>query len=338
MAASTVWIRLLFQQGAVTAEDYLGEARSKAPRRPPSEELTATFRDYADRAAALVDKRLRERPLDADSHFEAGSIAGVQASYTATIEGRMLGAVSAARRAYNEHKRCMELDSSRKDAGLIVGSYRYAVSTLPASFRVLAHIAGFSSGRDEGLRLVEEAAAYEDDPQPDALFALVVIYSREGRHADALRAIRKLQAAYPRNRLLWLEAGASALRAGRPGDALAALDEGLAKFARDPRPRAFGEEARWRYYRGTALAGLHQVDAAERELRSVLSGDAHEWIRGRAHVEIGKLADLSGRRSEALAEYRLALSACRADRDTMCLDDARRFTKTVYREEKGTNR
>ena len=58
-----------------------------------------------------------------------------------------------------------------------------------------------------GLRLVEEAAAYASDVQANARFTLIVIYNREQRYTDALRVIHELQLQYPRNRLLWLEAG-----------------------------------------------------------------------------------------------------------------------------------
>ena len=101
--------------------------------------------------------------------------------------------------------------------------------------------------------MVEEAAHYPSDAQPNALFALILIYNREGRYDDALRVIGELQQRFPRNRLLWLEAGNTALRAGRPADAKAALEEGLAQLSRDPRPRAQGEDARWHYAHGAAL-------------------------------------------------------------------------------------
>jgi tetratricopeptide (TPR) repeat protein len=332
LAAATLWISQLFQQGAVTVDDYLGQARANVSRKAPPEELAAAFRDYTTRALALAEKRLREKPHDVDAHFQVGAVAGFQASYTATVEGRVLGGLGSARRAYGEHKRCLEIDPRRKDAGLIVGMYRYAVSGLPAPVRLLARIAGFGSGREDGLRLIEEAARYPSDVQTNALFTLILIYNREGRHTDALRLIRDLQVRYPRNRLLWLEAGSTALRASRPAEALEALDEGLARAAKDPRPRAFGEEARWRYYRGAALVALRDPIAAERELRSVLAGEAHEWIKGRAHLELGKLADLGGSRTQAVSEYRAALRDCRPDRDTVCLDAAAKFIGAQYKQ------
>lgn len=289
LAAASLWIRLLFDQGAVTVDDYLGQVRANVPRKAPPAEVATAFRDYIARALTIAETKRRQNPADADVHFQIGAAAGFHASYVATVEGRVLGGVGFARRAYREHKRCLELDPRRKDAGLIVGLYRYAVAALPVPMRLLAVLAGFGSGRERGLRLVEEAAQYPSDVQTNARFTLILLYNREGRHADALRVIRQLQERHPRNRLLWLEAGSTALRAGQPADALEALDEGLAKLSKDPRPRAYGEEARWRYYRGAALAALGDGEAAERELRAVLALDAHDWVHESARLELGKL-------------------------------------------------
>ena len=332
MAAASLWVSQLFQQGAVTADDFMGQARATIAKKTPPADVAAAFSEYSNKAVAIAEKRLRENPRDADAHFQVGAAAGFRASYATTVEGRVLGGLGPARRAYAEHKRCMELDPSRKDAGLIVGLYLYGVSALSAPMRLLARIAGFGSGRAQGLRLVEEAAAYPSPSQTNARFTLILLYNRDGRHLDAMRVIEQLQARYPRNRLLWLEAGSTALRAGRATASLAALDEGFAKLARDPRPRAFGEEARWRYHRGAALLALRQAEAAERELRAVLSGEAHQWVRGRTHLELGKLADSRGQRSRALEEYRQAIADCRAQRDADCADDAKKLLTRAWRQ------
>jgi tetratricopeptide (TPR) repeat protein len=130
---------------------------------------------------------------------------------------------------------------------------------------------------------------------------------------------------------VWLEAGVTALRAGRPADAKAALEEGLARLARDPRPRASGEDARWKYAYGAALVALKQRPAAGRELRAALDAATRDWVRGRIHKELGKLADLAGDRPRALDEYRLADRLCRAGRDADCADEVKTLKKTAYR-------
>jgi tetratricopeptide (TPR) repeat protein len=335
LAAATLWIHALFQQGAITADDYLGRVRAKVDRKPVSPGLAAAFRAHLDRALTLAEQRVRVNPRDAEAHFQVGAAHGFLASYTATIEGRVMGGFGAARRAYREHSRVLQLDPTRKDAGLVVGMYRYAVSMLPWHWRLLADLAGFDGGRETGVRLVEEAAAHASDVQPNALFTLIVIYNREGRYDDALRVIGQLQQRYPRNRLLWLEAGTTALRAGRFTSACEALEQGLAKLAADPRPRAFGEDARWRYAYGAALAALGRIEPAQRELRMVLTTDAPAWLRGRAHNELGKISDVAGNRAAALAAFREADRLCRADRDAPCVDEAsKRFTTVQVRHDR----
>jgi tetratricopeptide (TPR) repeat protein len=330
LAAAIAWIRALYEQGAVTADDYLGRARTTARRQPPDPELSTIFHEHMVRAMALAEERRRTAD-NADAHFQIGAAYGFQASYAATVEGRMFDSFRAARRAYSEHQRVLELDPNRKDAGMIVGTYRYGVSVLPFLSRFVARIVGFGGGRDQGITLVEDAARYPSDVQTNARFTLIVIYNRESRYDDALKVIEQLQQQYPRNRLLWLEAGSTSLRAGRYAQAKKTLEEGLAKLAGDTRPRAFGELARWRYVHGATLLALRETDAAARELNAALQDPARESIQGRVHIELGKLADLAANRERATGEYRQAIRLCTGDEDETCVKDAKAFIKTGYR-------
>ena len=58
----------------------------------------------------------------------------------------------------------------------------------------------------------------------------------------------------------------------------------------DTRPLAFGELARWRYHYGVSLARLHQADAAHQQFSAALHGEALEWVRDLAKLELRKLA------------------------------------------------
>ena len=292
LAAATMWIRELFRRGAVTAEDFMGQAGSDGSPARPTPEIERAIRDALDRAMQH-DRRGASVSLDARYHL--GAAHGLLASYIATLDGGVKASFGSVRRAFHEHQKVLDADPRRKDAGLIVGSYRYGVSTLPVWSRLFARLAGVGSGRERGIRLVEEAAAYPGDAQPKALFSLIVIYNREQRYDDALKVIARLQQHYPRNRLLWLEAGSTALRAGRPAESREALAHGLAMLEADARPRAFGELARWRYHHGAALAGVRQWEAAEREFRLALEGDAHEWVRARAREELSAVLTMQSK-------------------------------------------
>src|SRR5262249_53582019 len=150
LAAATTWIQILFEQGSITVDDYLGEVRASVSRPTPRAELDAAFRTDIRRAIDLSERRLRPAPADAAPHFQAGAAYGFLASYTATVEGRVMASLGSARRAYREHERVLELDPTRHDAGLIVGMYRYAVARLPMPIRLAARLVGFGSDRADG--------------------------------------------------------------------------------------------------------------------------------------------------------------------------------------------
>jgi len=324
--ASGLWLSITFRRGNMTVDDYLGKlARPTGQPPPPPADVAAAFRDALDRALALSRKRLAEGARDADAHYQLGAAIGLRASYIATVDGSAIGAFRAAREAYEEHERVLTLDPGRKDAGLIVGTYRYLVSVLALPLRWVAYMAGFGGGREKGLRLIEEAAAYPGDSQTDARFALILLYNREKRYDEALAQLATLRARYPRNRLVVLETGSTNLRAGRAADAERVLDEGIRRLATDTRPRMFGEEALWFYKRGAARAALGRDPEARQDLARALAGEGRNWVRGRAHLELGKLALKAEDRSAAQKEFQAAMALCESDNDSAWADQARRL-------------
>ena len=139
--------------------------------------------------------------------------------------------------------------------------------------------------------------------------------------------IGELQQRYPRNRLLWLEAGQHGAAGGTPRRGQSVARRRTRAAVARPAAAGPGEEARWRYAHGAALVALKDAPAAERELRAALAGATRDWVRGRVHKELGKLADLSGDRPRALDEYRLADRLCRQDHDSDCSDEVKRLMK-----------
>ncbi|MEP6917522.1 MAG: hypothetical protein ABJC89_17860, partial [Acidobacteriota bacterium] len=268
--ANVLWLNMLFRRGAVTVDHYLGSfSRADVTLAKPPPELEAEFRAQVDRSIALAERRVAANPKDPQAHYDLGAALGIQASYVATIEGRMLAGFKSARRSYDEHEQVLALDPGRRDAGLVVGTYRYVVSTLSLPVRLMAYVAGFGGGRERGIELLQwtagedthdrnrtAGASADNDARTDAMFALVLVYNRERRYDEAIHVLQDLRRLYPRNRLLLLEAGATALRAGRPQQADDLLTEGLGMIPEDARARIPGEETLWRYTRGAARAAL----------------------------------------------------------------------------------
>jgi tetratricopeptide (TPR) repeat protein len=330
--ATLTWLNLLFRRGMVLVENYLGPV-SKEDVKVATAPTPASraFHTQVGRSIALSEAALKRNPNDPDAMFELGSALGLQASWAATIDGKVMGAFGSARRAYNLHERVLAVAPHRVEAGLIVGTYRYLVASLMLPARWLAYVAGFGGGKEKGLGLIEAVANSTTLSRTDARFALVLLYNREGRYGPAQTQLGELRRAYPRNRLLWLESGATHLRAGKPAEAEAALTEGMRMLAADTRVRMLGEEGHWRYERGMARVRLRRAADAIADLTDALKYEQLGWVRTRTHLELGKAADLAGDRQRALAEYTRAQQSATTSGDTEAASQARRYKESPYR-------
>jgi len=328
--AAIVWLNILFQRGAASVDYYMGSvSRSQLKLPKPPAALDAEFRQSIARAIALAEAGLEKAPRDVDAQFDAGAAYGVQASYVASVDGSIGAAFRQAKRAFDAQERVLELAPQRVAAGLVVGTYRYIVASQALPTRLLAYIVGFGGGKERGIRMIE-AATSDPATYVDAQTALMLIYSREGRHGEVVQIARALGERYPRNRLFVLEEGAAAIRAGRAEEAVAALTRGLEQYSRDTRPKLPGERAVWLYKLGLARVNLNQSAAALVDLTEALSSQPQHWTRGRIQVELGKIADLKGARADALASYRSARTTCEAANDKACLDEANRWLRRPF--------
>ena len=327
--AAILWLNLIYRRGAVSIDFYMGSlARQRtAPKLPPED--VAEFKAELAKTIELAEARLAEQPKNLQARFDVGAAYALQASYTASVEGSMTAAFRSARRAYDAQEEVLTQDPSRVDAALIVGLYRYLVSALALPTRLLAYVAGFGGGKEKGISLLQDAMR-DPSTRADAQTALMLIYSREGRHGEVIDLARELRTEFPRNRLFILEEGAAAIRAGRAADAEAVLTRGLAEFDKDVRPKTPGERAYWLYKRGMARVILRRVEPARADLHAAQGAAPMTWVGGRIHLELGKTADLLGRRDEAVSEYHAAKSICDSVDDTACSAEASRLERRPY--------
>jgi len=324
--ASTLWLQVLFERGAVTVDHYLGSfSKSTADIKNPPAELDAEFRKESARAVQIAEQRVAASPKDATAHFELGAAVGLQASYTASVDGKLLAGFRAARRSFSECEEALSLDPSRKEPQLVAGTYRYIVSTLSFPMRMMAYVAGFGGGKEHGLTMIEETANSGAENRTDAQFALVLLYNRERRYDDAMRVLAALRKQYPRNRLVVLEAGATATRANRPQEAETLLSEGLRMMDADTRPHIPGEDGLWHYKRGAARVMLKRTAEARDDLARALQPGSLPWVRGRAHLETARLALQLGDRAAARQAAASAIAACEAGNDPICVEEARKI-------------
>jgi hypothetical protein len=86
----------------------------------------------------------------------------------------------------------------------------------------------------------------------------------------------------------------------------------------------------WLYKRGMARVIQRRLKDAQDDLVAALAANPVGWIRGRVHIEIGKLHDLHGRRDQAVADYKMAKSICEANDDPVCINSANRYLDKPY--------
>ncbi len=330
--AAIAWLRILYLRGGILVDNYMtgSVTRPGGKLEKPPPELDELFHTHLARAVELSEDYVRRAPDDANAHYELGASVALAASYRASIEGESLRALRDAKRAYEAHETVLALDPSRKDAQLTLGIYRYIVSLLPRAFRMMAYLVGFDGGRLEAIRLVEEAAAYPSEAQAEAKFALVLLYNRERNYARAQRVMADLKRRYPRNRLVWLESAATWLRDDRPLMAELTLVPGFRKLEADDRDRMFGEQAVWRLTRGTARVAVGRPADAATDLRAAVDAEGQRWVTGRAHLELGKIADLGGDRAGAREAYDRSRRLCDDARDRACVTAAKALRDHPY--------
>lgn len=328
--ATVVWLQILFARGGTFVDHYLGKVSKtefNVPKPPP--ELDAEFNRVVDKAIALSEARVKANPKDAAAQFDLGAAWALRSGYAGSVQGSVTGAFAAARHAYNAHEEVLDLDPNFVEANLVVGMYRYAVSTFGLPTRMFAYLAGFGGGKERGIQMIE-AAAKGGIEQNDAIFALAVVYSREGRHDEAAAKMRELQKRLPRNRLMVLEEGAALIRAGHAEQAEAVLTGGLAKLEKDTRQLTLGERAYWLYKRGFARINANKRTDAQADLDAALGANPVGWVRGRIFVARGHLSDLAGKRDEAVGNYRMGADLCAKNNDPLCVAGAGRYIKNPF--------
>jgi tetratricopeptide (TPR) repeat protein len=296
--------------------------------KPPAD-IDAEFRRAVTRAIELADAAHRRDRRDLTALHDLGTAQGLQASWTASVEGRVMAAFGAARKAFDAEETVLNRDPRNVGAGTVVGTYRYAVASLGIASRMVAYLAGFGGDKTRAMTLLESAGR-RGDSRFEARTALVLIYSREGRHGEAYALLGQMAAEYPRNRILVLEQAAAAIRAGRAPEAEALLTRGLSALDQDSRRKIPGERALWLYKRGLARLNQNHQETAAADFTSALGSAPEPWVHGRIHLELGKLADLAGQRTAALARYRTARDMGRSANDPLGVADADRLLRRPF--------
>ena len=202
-------------------------------------------------------------------------------------EQSLFSTLGTARKANDYHSQLIESNPTFYDAYLVPGLYDFLLGSLPKAAKFLLFFGGFTGDRQRGLSKVETVSTSGVDARTDARIMLTVLYRREHRYADAIRAVSTLVDSYPRNYVFPLEIGALHRGAGEKDLAIQQYEHvlkqiraGTPGFDRAPRARLHFEMGI--LYRDlgdspAALAHLREV-TAQPDVKPELAAEAKRMI------------------------------------------------------------
>lgn len=341
MLATTLWLETLNQARRLQAAIYSTQSFYAATEDRTDSRVLKDFRDLTRQATQLAEARLQRNPRDPQALYMLGATESLKASFAATVERRFIAALRFGSSGVDTNRDVIKLDPNFHDAELTIGMYDYIVGTLPLPVRMLASIAGAHGSKKRGIQTLQRVAKEGQWTRDDAKVLLIAIYKKEQRYPEALTLSREMQGKYPRNYLFRLETADSLVaqaaierRASKTKEAELMQSEALSTFEAMLHERSAAGAPRaldlihFRY--GEAFLRMSQPQSAAGEfLAATTVKGADAGTVSRAHLRAAQSFDLAGKRSEALAEYRVVLSRANVYDS---YDQARRGQKEPYRE------
>ncbi len=312
-AATTLWLQELAGNQELSidrfaASDFFREMPRQLTNVDPK--LESRFRALSEKAIDAARRRLGRSSDDKASLFLLGLAYQNLASFEAALKQNWWAAFRYGARAYDYQRELLRRDPQFYDAELAIGVCDYAAGSLGWSVRWLSLLMGYRGSRERGKQELEEVARMGQLAADDARVILVLIHTRERDYSGAYRYLQELHDKYPRNYLVPLNMAGLALRMKRAGQAIEIYRDILRRQnAGEPNYR---ELERASLYNRLGVASRVQDDfkGSEQWLRRSLGEPgSSQRAAALAHLELGKTLDAMGRRTEALAEYRLAAAA-----------------------------
>jgi len=321
LLASRLWIKNLYESRRLQSSLYNSESFYTNGDDKVDPKLIDEFRSLTRESKRLSEARLKQYPKDKEALDYLANTEGLKASFEEAVERRHFAALRDGNDAVEHHREILKMDPKYIDAQLTIGLYEYVVGSLPLPIKLIAGVTGYRGSKKKGLAMLEQVAKEGQFKQDDAKTVLVLLYTREKRYEDILPITRELSAKYPRNYLFRLETAdalvaiaevkrknkdeAGAVQAEK--EAFATFDELLRdKNVRDAAIRAL-DLIHFKY--GEVLLTAGQNDRAAKEFLTTTKLDkAEPGLVTMAHLFAGRAYDASGKRDEALNQYKEVLA------------------------------
>ena len=321
LLAARLWIKTLYESRRLQSSLYGSESFYTNGDDKVDPKVLDEFRSLTREARRLSEAKLKQDPKNIEAMDFLANTEGLKASFAEAVERRHFAALRDGNDAVSLHRNILKIDPKYIDAQLTIGLYEYVVGSLPLPIKLIAGVSGYRGSKKRGLALLEQVAREGRWAQDDAKTVLVLLYTREKRYADVLTLTRELSVKYPRNYLLRLETAdalvslaavkrkekdtAGAVQAEK--EAFATFDELLRdRNARDAAVRAL-DLIHFKYGEVLFMAG--QNDRAAREFLITTKVDkAEPGLVTMAHLYAARAYDVSGKRDEAVAQYKEVLA------------------------------
>ena len=321
LQAAGLWIKTLYQSRRLQSSLYNSQSFYVNGDDKVDPKIIDEFRGLTREAKRLAEAKLKQEPKNIEALDFLANTEGLKAAFEEAVERRHLAALRDGNDAVNFHRDVLKLDPKYIDAQITIGLYEYVVGSLPLPIKLVAGVTGYRGSKKKGLAMLEQVAKEGRWAQDDAKTVLVLLYTREKRFADVLTITRELSAKYPRNYLFRLETADALVAlaeqkrsqkdlagaAQTEKEAFATFDELLRdRNARDAASRAM-DLIHFKY--GEVLLTAGQNDRAAKEFLATTKLDhAEPGLVTMAHLYAARAYDVSGKRDEALIQYKEVLA------------------------------
>lgn len=348
LLAARLWIKTLYESRRLQSSLYNSESFYTNGDDKVDPKVVDEFRSLTREAKRLAEIKLKQEPKNIEALDFLANTEGLKASFAEAVERRHFAALRAGNSAVEHHRDILKMDPQYVDAQLTIGLYEYVVGSLPLPIKLLAGVTGYRGSKKRGLAMLEQVAKEGRWAQDDAKTVLVLLYTREKRFADVLNLTRELSSKYPRNYLFRLETAdalvAIAAEKRKNKDfagAVQAEKEAFATFdeiVRDRNVRDIAVRAldliHFKY--GEVLLTAGQNDRAAKEFLTTTKLDhAEPGLVTMAHLYAARAYDVSGKRDEAVAQYKEVLARPNV---YDAHDEARKGLKQAYKAEQLTQK
>jgi len=347
LLAAALWIKTLYQSRRLQSSLYNSHSfYTNGDDDKVDPKIIDEFRGLTRDAKRLAEAKLKQEPKNIEALDFLANTEGLKAAFEEAVERRHLAALRDGNDAVNYHREILKMDPKYIDAQITIGLYEYVLGSLPLPIKLVAGVTGYRGSKKKGLAMLEQVAKDGRWARDDAKTVLVLLYTREKRFDDVLTITRELSAKYPRNYLFRLESAdalveiatmkrsqkdvVGAVQAEK--EAFATFDELLRdRNARDAAANAM-DLIHFKY--GEVLLTAGQNDRAAKEFLATTKLDhAEPGLVTMAHLYAARAYDVSGKRDEALVQYKEVLARPNV---YDAHDEARKGLKQAYKPEQVT--